>query len=240
MKKTHISDGVRRRCVAQKNCKFAGADRDFPTPHDFIPDNVNMVEYDQLQETHYTDLSENQAKSRQSMGIDVSAAKYRLHSQGESVLLSTELYASEVDSIASGMHEEWQQARNFEPRMKDDGNGGEVDIANTPYSQLPDKWKKENYESAAFAVEAAIKAAAVNRSKTIGVDEVAEQIHVDWLVRNGSWAEDSQKLPYSQLSEEEREKDRVIARQAINAIGGTPTTSMRPSWEPLKKHKTTN
>ena len=40
-------------------------------------------------------------------------------------------------------------------------------------------------------------------------------LHDKWLERNGSWAPPEQNKPYSELSEEEKEKDRVIIRQAM-------------------------
>jgi len=36
------------------------------------------------------------------------------------------------------------------------------------------------------------------------------------LERNGSWAEEGQKLPYLELAESEKEKDRVVVRTALN------------------------
>ena len=36
-----------------------------------------------------------------------------------------------------------------------------------------------------------------------------------WLERNGSWAPAEQNKPYAELSEEEKEKDRVIIKKAI-------------------------
>lgn len=121
-----------------------------------------------------------------------------------------------VTDIASSMHDGWREGRRkadgtFEPRMKDDGKGGQVDIANTDYKNLPKKWQAENKASAESAI-AAVQA-------HDNVDSAASQIHDDWLSRNGDWAPDEQKLPYSELSEVEKEKDRVVARAAAARMG---------------------
>jgi hypothetical protein len=49
------------------------------------------------------------------------------------------------------------------------------------------------------------------------IEQAADAAHVSWLERNGSWAPAHQKLPYAELSEEEKEKDRVFVRRAIEA-----------------------
>lgn len=43
--------------------------------------------------------------------------------------------------------------------------------------------------------------------------ELASLLHDAWLERNGSWAPAEQNKPYSELSEEE--KDRVIIRKGV-------------------------
>jgi len=45
-------------------------------------------------------------------------------------------------------------------------------------------------------------------------------MHDKWLERNGEWAPAEQKLPYDELSEEEKEKDRVVIKKAIDALNG--------------------
>lgn len=74
------------------------------------------------------------------------------------------------------MHEDWQKARNFEPSWKDDGKGGQIDIANTPYSQLPEKWKAENKASALSAVE---RVSQSKHSGTFDIEQASDGIHKD-------------------------------------------------------------
>lgn len=123
-----------------------------------------------------------------------------------------------VDQIASVLHDEWRAQRlladgSYEPRIKDDGAGGTVDIANTDYVNLPEKWQAEN-KAAAWLVAAAIQA---NPEGTI--DDLAAVVHTDWLSRNGEWAPAEQALPYAELSEDEKEKDRAVVRVALSVIG---------------------
>lgn len=113
--------------------------------------------------------------------------------------------------LAGQLHEEWAEARNREPRMKPDGQGGEVDIANTAFLDLPYKWQEENLLAGRSALAAVIE-------EEGNVEFAAVRIHRDWLSRNGEWAEPHQKRPYHLLSEEEKEKDRVLARAALKIL----------------------
>ena len=135
-----------------------------------------------------------------------------------------------VGIVGSELHEEWRAPRKkedgtFEPRMKktkdqvwSQAHGGveDVDIANTPYDQLPEDWKGENKISAEIAVKEIFKASAEGRDLDKKfVEEASSVLHDKWLERNGGWASEEQKKPYAELSEEEKEKDRVIIRKAI-------------------------
>jgi len=99
-------------------------------------------------------------------------------------------------------------------RMKDDGMGGQVDILNTSYTDLPPKWQAENKAQA----ESAISLVAENMDNAMGnIDGLASEVHEQWLSRN-SWAKDGPLgVPYSELPEEEKQKDRdvIIAAHEI-------------------------
>ena len=136
-----------------------------------------------------------------------------------------------VTILASELHDEWrkprwrEESKDYEPRIKktkdqawSQAHNGEVevDIANTPYEKLPSDWQIENKASAEAAiieVEKAIKGGvALDESF---VESASSTLHDKWLERNGNWAPPEQNKPYSELTEEEKEKDRVIIRQAI-------------------------
>lgn len=138
-----------------------------------------------------------------------------------------------VTKVASKLHEAWRESRRitgtdtFEPRIKPAKdvewtakNGGqtELDIANTPYENLPKPWQAENKAAAESAVSEIKKAQEQNLPLDESFVETASNAqHVAWLERNGSWAEEGQKLPYPELSETEKEKDRVVVRTALEA-----------------------
>ena len=116
-------------------------------------------------------------------------------------------------NIASDLHDAWRAPRrlddgSYDPRMKDDGKGGQVDIANTSFKDLPPKWQAENMAAAEGVVRA------IHANPTGDDDAIADVVHQDWLGRNSEWAEEGQKLPYAQLSQEEQDKDRAVVRIA--------------------------
>ena len=92
--------------------------------------------------------------------------------------------------IASAFHEDWRKTRlqkdgTYEPRIKktqDEAwivahNTDEVDIANTPYADLPEDWKAEN-KAAAEVVQGILK----RHGGSIDLnDEATRQSLVSWL-----------------------------------------------------------
>lgn len=132
--------------------------------------------------------------------------------------------------LASLLHDEWRASRKredgtFEPRLKKTKDEAwmkehgvdEIDIANTDYVNLPEDWKGENKISAEVAMGEVFKNRNVinDANREAFIEGASNVMHEKWLERNGSWAPPEQKLPYAELSEEEKEKDRVIIRKAI-------------------------
>ncbi len=125
-----------------------------------------------------------------------------------------------VEQLASKLHEKWAEGYrsgemakgNENPtRMKDDGMGGQVDILNTSYAELPPKWQAENKAQAESAIGLVARdmAGAMNNLETL-----AAEVHEQWLSRN-SWAKDGPLgVPYSELPEEEKQKDRDVITSA--------------------------
>lgn len=129
-----------------------------------------------------------------------------------------------VDMLASKLHENWasgyragEMAKGNEnpTRMKDDGMGGQVDILNTSYDQLPAKWQAENKAQA----ESAISLVAKDMEGAMGnIEGLAAQVHEQWLSRN-SWAKDGPLgVPYNELPEEEKQKDRDVVQAAYEIL----------------------
>jgi hypothetical protein len=129
--------------------------------------------------------------------------------------LITEAEMDAVTRFASDAHEAWRQGfdpTGTKPRIKKNSDGSEGDI-NVPFAQLHPDWQKENLAAGRAAQEAL--------NKFPNDDEAAaEFIHNEWMKRNpkGDWNA-AQHVPYDQLPEEEKEKDRIHVRKMKNLLG---------------------
>ena len=136
-------------------------------------------------------------------------------------LFTRPIFESQMDPItqfASNAHEEWR--RNFDPtgtkpRVKKNSDGTEGDI-NVPFEKLHPDWKKENL-AAAHAAHHAVKHFGRDMEKA------AEHVHNEWMKRNpkGDWNA-AQHVPYDDLPEDEKEKDRVHVRTMQQLMGQQP------------------
>ena len=125
--------------------------------------------------------------------------------------------------LGSILHEQWRKTRFhdgiYEPRLIttkdqkwiDEHGTDQVDIANTSFDQLPSDWQKENLIAGEVAVKLALEPG-------MTTEEMASGVHDAWLERNGEWAPAEQKLPYEQLSEEEKAKDREQILMAFDLM----------------------
>lgn len=146
-----------------------------------------------------------------------------------------------VAQLGNVLHDEWRAPRRvgetdrYEPRVKktkdqqwSEAHGGavEVDIANTAYNDLPSDWQFENQASAQVTVDriADVVAAGDELDATF-VESASSVLHDEWLKRNGAWAAAEQKLTYAELSEAEKEKDRVIVRKGVELYRKITTTA---------------
>jgi CO/xanthine dehydrogenase Mo-binding subunit len=120
-----------------------------------------------------------------------------------------------VTQFASAAHEEWR--KNFDPsgtksRIKKNSDGTEGDI-NVPFNKLHPDWKKENLAAGQAA------AAAVSKFPD-DIEKAAEYIHIEWMKRNPKADYNAaQHVPYDQLPEDEKEKDRVHVRTMMELLG---------------------
>ena len=140
-------------------------------------------------------------------------------------------------ALGSDLHEAWRAPRkkedgSYETRMKKSKDTewnashgtDDVDIANCSFAELPSNWQYENLEAARVAIELAYdKLIAGKQISEEELEQMASVVHNEWLKRN-TWVFDPNygdpklAVPYSQLSEEEQEKDKVQIRQAILKI----------------------
>lgn len=139
-----------------------------------------------------------------------------------------------TQGLASHLHEIW--ARVFfedggKARIKTttdaswiEVNGtDQVDIANTPFLDLPSDWQLENVEAAnstrailegaEFTVVALLEE--LNNVTSSARTLFGEAVHEAWLQRN-AWAKGSElAVPFCELSFEEQEKDINLLRAAL-------------------------
>jgi hypothetical protein len=118
--------------------------------------------------------------------------------------------------FAAMAHEEWRKnyvsANGDKPRIKKNSDGTEGDI-NVPFEKLHPDWQKENLAAGRAAEEAV-------RLFPNDIEKAAEHIHIEWMKRNpkGDWNA-AQHVPYDELSDEEKEKDRVHVRTMMKLLG---------------------
>ena len=137
-------------------------------------------------------------------------------------------------SLGADLHENWRLTRKkdngkYWPKLKKSKDlewnnihqSDTVDIANTPFSQLPSNLQKENYEAAYIVINLVYDK--VLNEEPINNDELEQMgsiIHNEWLKRN-TWVFDSEfgnaklALPYDKLPKEEQDKDKSQIRPAI-------------------------
>jgi hypothetical protein len=123
-----------------------------------------------------------------------------------------------ITQFASNAHEQWR--RNFDPtgtkpRIKKNSDGTEGDI-NVPFADLHPDWKKENL-AAGHAAHQAVKHFGHDMEKA------AEHVHNEWMKRNPKADYNAaQHVPYEQLPDDEKEKDRVHVRTMMRLMGHHP------------------
>ena len=120
-----------------------------------------------------------------------------------------------VTQFASSAHEEWRRSlppkEQNEPRIRSKNGGPKADI-NVPSEELHPTAQQENLAAGRAAAEAVTKF-------PDDMEKAAEYIHIQWMKRNPK--DDytaAQHVPYDELPEDEKEKDRVHVRTMINLM----------------------
>jgi len=119
-----------------------------------------------------------------------------------------------ITQFASLAHDAWR--RNFDPtgtkeRVKKNSDGSEGDI-NVPFDKLHPDWQRENLAAGAAAAEAVA-------NFPDDIEKAAEHIHIEWMKRNPKADYNaSQHVPYEELPEDEKEKDRVHVRTMMKLM----------------------
>ena len=140
-------------------------------------------------------------------------------------------------SFASILHDQWRERYRREDgtnrsRIKVIG-GFEFDIANLNFEDLPERYQYENFESAKIASEAVcthyLCGGEIDASF---MEDASAAVHNAWMKRNKDWAPASQMVLYQDLDETEKEKDRVVVREALSVLLHCPKLGPRiPPWK---------
>ncbi|MGW0003515.1 hypothetical protein [Nocardia grenadensis] len=146
------------------------------------------------------------------------------------------------DELAARLHEKWRAERLREAGGADrppktvehdqewiaEHGTDQVYLVRTAYHDLPFDYRRENYESAKVATDIVLDGHLAGRDTGTAefMETAAERVHIAWLERNHEHAPADQRLPYDRLTEEEKEKDRVVVRAALELMqerlrGGT-------------------
>lgn len=139
--------------------------------------------------------------------------------------------------LAAELHEMWRRdyiaTHGNVSRMKTTKDAAwialhdtdQVDI-NQPYEFLPEDWQRENRAAADAAIDLTYAKLVGRNGTPLGEEDIAEiasDIHEAWLTRN-TWVYDpvygNPKLakPYGELSQEEKDKDLLHVRLAMEHI----------------------
>lgn len=131
--------------------------------------------------------------------------------------VDSELESLKGLEIGSCLHEDWRKTRlkedeTYEPRWK------KVKDKNFKFVELSADWQFENLEAGKVVAGLVGSKTEITPEET---EQIASRIHDEWLKRN-SWAYDpnygnpAQAVPYEELSEEEKEKDRAQLKFGVD------------------------
>ena len=121
-----------------------------------------------------------------------------------------------ITQFASAAHEEWRRSlppdEQNVPRERSKNGGPKADI-NVPFDKLHPTAQQENLAAGQAAAEAVAKF-------SNDIEKAAEYIHIEWMKRNPKDNYTAaQHVPYDQLPEIEKEKDRVHVRTMMKLMG---------------------
>lgn len=107
--------------------------------------------------------------------------------------------AEKITMLGSKLHDAWrkprwrEESRDYEPRPRKTidetwsrvhEGSATVDIANTPYENLPSDWQKENKASAEVAIEQVEKAVEAGISLDASfIEDASSALHDEWRKR---------------------------------------------------------
>ena len=138
-----------------------------------------------------------------------------------------------INQFAAAAHEAWRKGFDqvyaetgvpSKQRVQKNSDGTEADI-NVSFDKLHQDWQREKLEAGKAALVATsydvhLKARKNSSNTNVSyIDIAAEHIHNEWMKRNpkAEWNA-AQHVPYRDLPEKEKEKDRVQAREMTGLV----------------------
>ena len=123
--------------------------------------------------------------------------------------LNEGIRVGKAQQFAAKAHEIWRKslpsAEQSIPRLRSKNGGPKADI-NVPFAKLHPSAQQENL-AAGHAALAAVK------KHPRDIEKASEHVHNEWMKRNPKADHNAaQHVPYHELPEEEKEKDRVHVR----------------------------
>ena len=126
-----------------------------------------------------------------------------------------------IEKFAAQAHEQWRKGFDehyaetgevSKARMKKNSDGTEADI-HQPFHKIHPDWQKENRAAGQAALEAV-------KQHPTDLEKAAEFVHDEWMKRNpkAAWNE-HQHVPYHELSDEEKQKDRDQVKLMHKLLG---------------------
>ena len=140
-------------------------------------------------------------------------------------------FYADVAWIARKAHERWQEewlrVHGDVPHCKTTtdsrwialhGGVAEVNLAATSYDDLPREFSDSHWFSAETAMTYVQLAGRDRRPfDAVYIEQIAAMIHSKWLERHGATASEALRVPYAELPEDEKVKDRIFVTLAIEA-----------------------
>jgi len=118
-------------------------------------------------------------------------------------------YPQDLEKVSEAEKVEMEKIAKENPTF--DTPGVCEDILNTPFEKLSEKWQAENVGAARFALELVTSA-----TESDDLESLADKVHQNWS-KNNSW-DNLSKIPYGELPEMEKEKDRQQILWAKNLL----------------------
>lgn len=153
-------------------------------------------------------IGDDEVSSERSLDAAKESAKYHLTSSKSPLKEQEELDEMRNDAVtqfASQAHEDWRKtlppSERNKPRLRSKNGGPEADI-NVPFEKLHPTAQQENISAGKAALQAV-------RKHPNDMESAADHVHKEWMKRNPKTDYNAaQHVPYSELPEVEKQKDR--------------------------------